>query len=265
MRQPLGQHFLKDERVLDKIVSVLNVSQNDTVIEIGPGHGELTGRILKNSPQKLIAIEKDKELVSSIQHLVASNNNLEIIVGDALQILPTIHETYNLSPGGYKLIGNIPYYITGRLLRVIGGLENKPSFVVLTIQKEVAERLCAIPPKMNLLAASVSFWGVPKIIRNISRNAFRPRPQVESSIIEISLLDIQKSEEESKKYYKFIKALFKQPRKTVANNLIDGFKKPRIDVESFLKLNGVEPNLRPHDLSIDTINNLSQSFFAKEL
>ena len=261
VRERLGQHFLKDQKALARIVTSLAISKNDTIVEIGPGHGELTEHILKAGPKKVIAIEKDSALVSSIQYLVSSNDDLEIINGDALKILPTVSKTYHLSPLTYKLVGNIPYYITGKLLRTIGDLEDKPSVVVLTIQKEVAERLSAKPPKMNLLAASVQFWGEPEIVRTISRHAFRPQPKVESAIIRIALR--QKAEilsENSNKYYKFIKILFKQPRKTVANNLKDGSDYTRQEVEEFLKSHGIEPTLRPQNLDIDTINILSQSF-----
>ena len=246
--------------MLEKISAALKISSDDIVIEIGPGHGELTRFILEKSPRKLIAIEKDKSLVSSIQYLVPSNDNLEIINGDALEILPTIPKTYNLSPSTYKIAGNIPYYITGKLLRTIGELREKPSLVVLTIQKEVAERLVAEPPKMNLLAASVRFWGRPEIIKSVSRNAFKPRPKVHSAIIQITTDKLEKSPEESAKYYGFIKMLFKQPRKTVLNNLTAGSKHTKAEVEEFLKSQGVEPKLRPQNLDITTINILSQSF-----
>src|SRR3989344_727331 len=253
VRERLGQHFLKDQKALARIVASLAVSENDTIIEIGPGHGELTEYILKAGPKKVIAIEKDKDLVSSIQYLVSSKDNLEIINGDALKILPTVSKTYHLSPLTYKLVGNIPYYITGRLLRIIGELEDKPSVVVLTIQKEVAERLSAKPPRMNLLAASVQFWGVPEIVRKISKRAFSPQPKVESAIVRIdlrqktqsiinsSMVRNQRSLEDSyNRYYRFIKILFKQPRKTVENNLKDGSDKTRQEVEKFLKSHGIE-------------------------
>ena len=141
--------------------------------------------------------------------------------------------------------------------------------MVLLVQKEVAERLTAEPPKMNLLSASVMFWGEPKIIKNVSRHAFRPKPKVESSIIQITPYseklrhgagENQKSQEDSDRYYSFIRALFKQPRKTILNNLTDGSNYSKTEVEKFLKSQGIEPKLRPQNLDIDTINNLSQSF-----
>jgi len=253
MGRRLGQHFLKDKRVLEKISSVLRISSADTIVEIGPGHGELTEFLNLALPDKLFAIEKDSELADE---LAKNFPDAEIVVGDALKKLPALAEELK----SYKLVGNIPYYITGKLLRVISELENKPKLIVLTIQKEVAERLAAKPPKMNLLAASVKFWGEPQIVKNISRHAFRPKPRVESAVIQITPLGTQRKKAETERYYKFIKALFKQPRKTILNNLANGFDKPKEDVEKILKSQGLEPKLRPQNLDIDTINNLSQSF-----
>jgi len=249
----LGQHFLKDKRVLERIVSELKLSPTDTVVEIGPGHGELTKFILERSPKKVLAIERDEELA---RHLTRNFQKLRLVFGDALEELPKL--TKNLK--SYKLTGNIPYYITGKLLRVVGELENKPELIVLTIQKEVAERLVAKPPKMNLLAASVRFWGEPEIVRDVSPKSFHPKPKVFSSIIQIFPHEKQKSPEESDKYYSFIRALFKQPRKTILNNLTAGSTRTKPEVEEFLKSRGIEPKLRPQNLDIDTINNLSQSF-----
>ena len=147
----------------------------------------------------------------------------------------------------------------------MGELAHKPDLIILTIQKEVAERLCAEPPKMNLLAASVRFWGEPEIVKTVSRNAFRPRPKVESAIIRITPRKDPKNQEEIQKYYNFIKALFKQPRKTILNNLVEGSNYTKQEVENFLKSRGIEPKLRPQNLDADTINNLSQSFYKDAL
>jgi len=175
-----------------------------------------------------------------------------------LDIIPTL-------PSAYKLVGNIPYYITGKLLRVIGELKKKPRVIVLTIQKEVAERLCANPPKMNLLAASVLFWGEPEIVRLVPKGAFSPQPKVESAIVLIKPRENQKSEAEAKKYYSFIKILFNQPRKTIVNNIANGLTITKKEVEFILLSSGIEPGLRPQNLDIDTINILSHNLTPNEL
>ena len=155
--QKLGQHFLKNKSVLRSIAESLELAPNDIVIEIGPGHGELTEFLMASHAEKIIAIEKDADLYDS---LIKKFQDARMIAlrDDALTALPTVIQNSKPKILNYKIVGNIPYYITGHLLRTIGDLEIKPTRSVFTIQKEVAERVCAIPPHMNRLAASVQFW-----------------------------------------------------------------------------------------------------------
>ncbi len=248
-KKSLGQNFLKDHKVLERIAEVLGVTEKDTVVEIGPGHGELTRRILKYSPYKLIALEKDGELIESfLGELINEYPNLEVIEADALREIPKIDYPY-------KLVGNIPYYITGHLLRVLQEAKHKPSVIVLTLQKEVANRVCAKPPEMNLLAATLQFWAKPEIIRYISKKSFKPSPKVDSAVIKITPLIPQPSAAEIAAYYPFIKSLFKQPRKTILNNL-----KGLGASKELLLSNNVEPSIRPQNLSIETITKIITLF-----
>ena len=311
MPRYLGQHFLKNKAKLKKIIDALELKDGDIVVEVGPGHGELTQEIQKSKISeteqvrygagknqsanwrtkiKIIAIEKDINLVKFLEEKFSKDKNIdpvrskileisadlskinrtsngvEIIYGDALKVLPNLtNELKNLKT--YKLTGNIPYYITGYLLRILGELENKPSLIVLTIQKEVAQRVCAKPPKMNLLAASVQFWAEPKIIGSVSKKDFWPIPKVDSAIIKLTPLtllvrsSIQCNKE---KYYEFIKILFKQPRKTILNNLLSGIvgknwggkvnkKKNKEEIIEKLKKIGINPQARPQNLSVEQI------------
>src|SRR3989344_6086795 len=196
----LGQHFLKNKAKIKKIVEALNLENGDTVIEIGPGHGELTDELgIMNNELRIIAIEKDKNLFKYLKNKFSQDKNIEIIEGDILKIFPSIIHNSSFIIQNYKIVGNIPYYITGYLLRILGELEKKPSLIVLTIQKEVAERICAIrqaqgKPKMNLLAASVQFWAEPKIIGYISKKDFRPAPKVDSAIIKLAIKQLSNYE-----------------------------------------------------------------------
>jgi len=261
----LGQHFLKDESVLIRIAEAIEIKPTDTIVEIGPGHGELTTHIVSASPAKIIVIERDENFVPNLKLLGKKGTTVEVIEGDALEILPDLPKTHNLEEGNYKLVGNIPYYITGKLLRTLGELDKKPSLIILTIQKEVAERLTATPPKMNLLAASVGFWGTPEIIRKIKRGSFYPQPKVESAVVKIIPKKPPKNRAESLAYYALVKALFKQPRKTIANNLKNGLSISKKEVESMLLKHDLDPNLRPQNLSLDTINTLSHNLTPNEL
>ncbi len=285
MPRKLGQHFLKDKRALRKIAVTLEINSRDTVVEIGPGHGELTEFLLEAGPKKIIAIEKDGKLVKFLKEesrlspltRYSGSKGMSVVEGDILELLQGI--THKLGFQDWKLTGNIPYYITGHLLRKIGelahstdaqGKRKMPKLIVFTIQREVAERICAKSPKMNLLAASVQFWGKPKIVGYISKKSFRPPPKVDSAIIKI-VPSPQTSDRWSGGmgprgttgaggYYRFIKILFKQPRKTVLNNLRTGFRIPQGELVKKLERLGVNPNSRPQNLTSAQIKQLSRVF-----
>lgn len=255
----LGQHFLINKNKLRKIADALELKGGDIVIEIGPGHGELTKELrIKNKELRIIAIEKDKELARSLKEKFSQDKNIEIIEGDALKTLPRLIQNSEPRIKNFKIVGNIPYYITGYLFRIIGELGNKPSLIIFLIQKEVAERICAEPPKMNLLAASVQFWAKPEIIGYVSRKDFSPPPKVESAIIKITIYDRQPTEKNAEIYYRFIKIIFKQPRKTILNNLRLITNDKQLLIKKLESI-GVEPNARPQDLNIEEIKKISEN------
>ncbi|MEK7522414.1 MAG: rRNA adenine dimethyltransferase family protein, partial [Patescibacteria group bacterium] len=217
---------------------------------------------------QLIAIEKDTQLAKNLgDNLQFRIYNLQIIEGDALKILPDLVsklKIVNPAPeqvrygASYKIVGNIPYYITGKLLRTISELENKPSVSVLMVQKEVAERICAATPKMNLLAAAMQYWAKPEIILHLKAKEFDPPPEVDSAVIKLATRTLATSELETKNYYKLIHIIFKQPRKTLANNLKDGLGISRAEIEKILNSLNLPLNSRPQDISIEQIIKLSQ-------
>jgi len=257
MGRRLGQHFLKDEKALKKIVGELELKSGDVIVEIGPGHGELTREILnkfkdlKIQTSKVVAIEKDPTLVDGIEYLVSSKK-LRVIEGDALKVLPVLDTKYKMPNTGYKLVGNIPYYITGHLLRIVGELQKKPKLIVLTLQKEVAERLTAGNPstgaqgKMNILAASVQFWGKPEIIGFISKQSFKPSPKVDSAIVRLK--PHKKIPFPVKNYTLFaeiVREAFNHRRKVLRNCL-----KNLVNAEQWTII-GIDPGLRPEQLSVE--------------
>lgn len=255
----LGQHFLKDVGALKKIAAALEIEPGDTVVEIGSGHGELTQQI-KNEYAgiKIVGIEKDGRLAAALRKKFAADKNVQIIERDALKVLAAIVSRLAAHKSRYAICGNIPYYITGRLLRIIGELEPKPKRCVFTVQKEVAERLTATPPKMNRLAAAVGFWAKPTIISLLPKTYFRPPPKVDSAIV---LLKPEKISNQTKPgdYYQMVKILFRQPRKTLWNNLRAAGLEPETITKN-LKEAGLSPNLRPHNLGLESILNLVDGF-----
>jgi 16S rRNA (adenine1518-N6/adenine1519-N6)-dimethyltransferase len=271
--QKLGQHFLKNAAVLQKIVGALALADGDRVIEIGSGHGELTVplvRAVENTHAEhceFFCIEKDHALISRLEQFAAQENSaiggagddvsagsrVTIIEGDALKLLPDMVAT--------KIVGNIPYYITGKLLRTMSELEHKPERTVLLIQKEVAERICAAPPDMNRLAASVQFWADAEIVAQVPRKDFSPAPDVDSAVIVLNANHHAARDLDPALYYKAVRAIFAQPRKTLLNNLsaVVGKTIKKNDVNVWIKKIGIDPNARPQDLNIDQIASIART------
>ncbi|MGC9968252.1 MAG: 16S rRNA (adenine(1518)-N(6)/adenine(1519)-N(6))-dimethyltransferase RsmA [Minisyncoccia bacterium] len=253
----LGQHFLKNAAIAQKIVAALQPEHGDVIFEIGAGHGELT-RLLAEACTKngceLFAIEKDRHLAGELAQRFKTNG-VEIIADDALAFFTS--SLPEKSRGrSYKIVGNIPYYFTGRLFRVVSELEAKPARCVLMVQKEVAERIAAKPPKMNRLAASVQFWADVKVIAPVPRENFLPAPKVDSAIISLDLTNDKKRAENipADHYYAAVRSLFAQPRKTVLNNLGGhGTQEEREMAASILKKIGVPQESRPQNLTVEEI------------
>lgn len=275
--QPLGQHFLKNRSMPGKIIGALELAAGDVIFEIGPGHGELTTSLAAACEPlgcKIVAIEKDAELVEILKNgdplkNIPALKNVEFVHGDVLKILTG--EIKARAPKHFKVVGNIPYYITGKLLRVISELTQKPDRAVLMVQNEVAERICDVPPDMNRLAASVQFWAKPKIIATISKNDFSPPPKIDSAVIALTTKK-EMPDIDAEKYYAALRAIFAQPRKTILNNIAEIFKKvssPQHDdgkigktkeeISAALERIGVNPGHRPQNLSIEDIIGIASS------
>lgn len=250
---------MNSQAPIKKLITSLGLEEKDVVIEIGPGRGALTKSLaleLEKLGGTLVAIEKDPALAMTAR--AWEINNLIIEEGDALEILPKLSKEFRK----FKLAGNIPYYLTGFLLRTIGELENKPALTSLMIQKEVAERLISEPPEQNRLSAAVGFWAKPTIISAVSRKEFSPQPKVESAIIQLETLGDRGIPPE--KYYETVRALFAQPRKTILNNLSaksDLKRKEAVqEIGKKLEKIGLYPEMRPQDLSIEDIISVSREF-----
>lgn len=245
----LGQHFLINPAIVGEIINSLALGGDEIIIEIGPGHGELTDEYVYIGRRQVYLIERDKVLVEILREKYASQKNVKIITGDAVEIIQTLVQK-NIKNEAYKLFGNIPYYITGALLRKISELKNKPKLLVFLVQKEVAERLAAKPPKMNLLSAATQVWSSVEIIRQVPKADFKPVPKVDSAIIILKTIARRRV---PAAYYATIKALFKQPRKTILNNFKDGLNLTK--KAALRKLGGakISANLRPQDLTIEDI------------
>ncbi len=250
----LGQNFLVDRAVLGKIVKAAESTQNDIVLEIGPGLGTLTQELAKEA-KKVIAIEKDAKMCEILKETLKDFNNIEIINTDVLKFINLKLEIKN-----FKIVANIPYYLTSPLIRMFLESENPPELMVLLIQKEVAQRICSKPPKMNLLAVSVQFYAEPKIVSYVSKNSFWPKPKVDSALIKISQIHTNLPQLITNLFFKIVKAGFSQPRKQLVNNLSKELKLNKEKTASWLLKNNIKPEQRAETLSVDDWLLLVNSF-----
>ncbi len=243
MGQKLGQHFLKHKKTAEMIAEAGEISDKDIVLEIGPGKGILTEFLLKKAG-KVIAIEKDKELVRYLMDRFRGAKNLKIIEADILSW--KVHLETKFPSEKYKIVANIPYYITSRFLRRFLSEETQPELIVLMIQKEVAERVVSKPPRMSLLSNSVQAYGEPKILFHVRKDEFSPPPEVDSSITQIkniSKIFFKENELEEEKFFELLKKGFAHKRKTLKNNL-------DISGDPF-KNCGLNPKARAQELSLN--------------
>ncbi len=254
----LGQHFLISQKALQKIIQTAEISKKDIVLEIGPGLGILTQELAQRA-KKVIAVEKDKRMVTRLQETLKDHQNVEIIHNDILKILrdspsDTVLESRTVSEGlslkKYKVVANIPYYLTSPLIRLFLESARPPQEMILLIQKEVAQRICAKPPKMSLLAVAVQFYSQPKIISYVSKKSFWPRPKVDSAIIKISQIKKPKNIN-PEKFFRIVKAGFASPRKQLINNLFQKLNLDRGKIKKALTQCRLDIQVRAENLSVE--------------
>jgi 16S rRNA (adenine1518-N6/adenine1519-N6)-dimethyltransferase len=239
----LGQHWLSDQSILEKIASYAEIDQSDNILEIGPGLGTLTG-VLASKAKKVMSVEIDEEL---FQKLNKDNklDNLEFVNQDILKF------DLNLLPKDYKLVANIPYYLTSHLIRILVDSPNPPSKIVLLIQKEVAERITAKPGSMSILSAVVQFYYVAESKDIVLAKMFTPPPKVDSQIITMTRrkTPIVKVDD-SNNFFRLIKVGFSARRKILENSLSAGLRLDKEVIRGIINSVGLAPLIRPQMLSI---------------
>jgi 16S rRNA (adenine1518-N6/adenine1519-N6)-dimethyltransferase len=253
----LGQVFLKEKKSLKKIVNLAKVSKNDLILEIGPGPGNLTLELAKKA-KKVVAVEKDKKMCDFLEEVLEKEGlkNVEIVNEDILEFL----KKPELSLSSFKVVANIPYYLTSRLIRLLLESKEKPSAIFLLVQKEVAQRICAKPPRSNLLAISVQFFAKARILSLFKKEVFWPKPKVDSALLEILPKKEKLNEIDESLFFKILRAGFFQPRKLLLNNLALSFGVDKIKVEEWLDLAKIEKEKRPGELSLTDWISLTRTF-----
>jgi len=241
----LGQSFLADPALLGRIADAADLRPDDVVVEVGAGLGTLT-RLLAERAGRVLAVEIDAGLLEVLREQVAGMANVQIIPGDILRA-----QLFGLEHRSYKLVGNVPYYITSAILRRFLENEPRPSLMVATVQQEVAERIVAGPGEMSLLAVSVQFYGKPRIVSRIPAGAFFPPPDVDSAILRIDVLEKPAvAGVDEKAFFRAVRAGFGQKRKTLRNSLRAGLVLDAGHVVAALTRAGVDPERRAETLSL---------------
>lgn len=255
----LGQHFLIDHSSLNQIIDSADLSNKDSILEVGAGTGNLTC-LLASRVKRVVAVEKDTKLIPVLREFTQGQNNVEIIAGDILEI--NLHDLFTSSE--YSVVANIPYYITSKLIRLMLESNMPPERMVLTVQKEVAERICAAPGKMNVLAVSVQIYGRPQILFRIPASSFYPPPEVDSAVLRIDRYgEPLIPAERLFMFFRLVKAGFSQKRKNLRNSLSAGMHWSPGYSEEILNSVNIDPKRRAETVTLTEWSHLTDHVMSQ--
>jgi 16S rRNA (adenine1518-N6/adenine1519-N6)-dimethyltransferase len=257
-QKDLGQNFLVDENILSRIVECADLAPTAQVLEIGAGLGSLT-YFLAQAASQVTAVEIDPDLLAIARHTTANCENVDLVQGDILQM-----DLSNLElQDGFIVVANIPYYITSAIIRKLLNSAAKPVRMVLTIQEEVARRICAEAGEMSLLALSVQVFGDAHIVLKIPAQAFYPSPKVDSVTLRVDLFQQPLiAEEKLDTFFRLTKAGFSQKRKMLRNTLSAGLQLPREEVDALLTDAAIDPQRRAQTLTLQEWGTLTDHYLA---
>ena len=248
-KKSLGQNFLRDLSVIENIISASNLHEKETVIEVGPGDGVLTEALLKKGVQ-VIAVEIDKDLIEDLNVKFSRFDKFELINEDIRRFnIPRFLEEKNID--SYKVVANLPYYITSSIIRLFLESDKKPTEMILMTQKEVAERICAKPGDMSVLSIAVQFYGKPEYVFDVSPAAFYPAPKVTSAVIKIVDIGRENLDIDEKKFFRIVRSGFASRRKKLVNNLSSSLSISKQIIVEKLNYIGLDSNIRAQELDID--------------
>jgi len=270
-KKSLGQHFLIDEAVLERILSAAELSPGDIVVEVGPGLGTLTEGLAKRGA-RVIAVELDYKLVALLKKRLSAFPDVQIIHADILKVTPRQllqnHLTNSELLRGYKVIANLPYYITSPVLRHFFEAQPWPSTMVVMVQKEVGEAIAATPGKMSVLSVRVQFYSKPTIISYVPPASFYPPPKVDSVILRLDVYSKPPIEvSDAAGFFDIVMHGFSSPRKQLHNSLAHSLDMPPSQVSLFLEKAGIDGKRRAETLSLEEWRELWKIFapFTKRL
>ncbi len=248
-KKSLGQSFMVEESALIQMVEAATIGPHDVTLEIGAGLGALT-RFLASRARRVVALEIDGRFIDTLKQLFDRQPHVEIVQADILQA--SLGGLLGDDAVDYKVVANLPYYITSAIIRYLLEAPTPPRLLVVTVQHEVAERLSAAPGEMSLLAVGVQFYGRPEIVARLKPRVFYPRPHVDSALVRIEphLDGPLLPPDERTRFFRIVRAGFSQPRKQLKNSLSAGLHLTSEPVVNWVKQAGVDPSRRAETLSI---------------
>ena len=251
-RKGMGQHFLVDRGILRSIAAAADLSSSDIVIEVGPGTGLLTSELCALAG-RVVAVELDREMVALLGESFADTANLSVVHGDILALPPSELLAGLVPPANhYKVVANLPYYITSPVLRHFLHSDTRPEVMVVMVQQEVGRAIAAQPGDMSLLSVGVQMFARPRVVRRVSARSFHPAPKVDSMVLRLDVLEAPPiATGEVPGFLDFVGAGFHSPRKQLRNSFGHGLRASREQVDELLSRSGIAPERRPETLATE--------------
>lgn len=249
-KKSLGQNFMISEGAIEQVMSAAALTSDDVVLEVGPGLGSLTAALAERT-KGVVALEIDQRFIPILRMQFATQPNVRIVLGDILEHTPT--DLLGNAADAYKVVANLPYYITSAVIRHLLEADQPPHLLSLTVQYEVGQRMAAEPGDMSLLAVSVQLYGTAEVVHRLKPGNFYPRPNVDSAVVRV----IPRPEgpplhnEDIPLFFRLVKAGFSQPRKQLKSPLAAGLHIDKAAAAKWLEAAGIDPRRRPQTLSVD--------------
>ncbi len=242
-----GQNFLIDRAVLQRIIEAAEINAGEQVLELGAGTGVLTRELARHA-RRVVAVELERDMLSLLAETTRNFANVELIERNLLYVDPAAI----FGAEAYKLVANLPYYITAPTFRHFLESANPPRLLVVMVQYEVAQRIVAAPGDLSLLGVSIQFYGKPDIVAHVPARAFYPAPKVDSAILRVDLKDeVPLAHEQRDSFFRLVQAGFSERRKQIHNSLARGLHRKDAEVQALLKAAGIDPGRRAETLSIE--------------
>lgn len=252
-KKSLGQHWLHDINILEAVAESADIAQGDEILEIGPGLGTLTDVLVKNGA-KILALEFDQDLIGKLNKKFSNSEHVKIVEGDVRTF------DFNKMPKKYKIVANIPYYLTSNLIRSISETSNPPEVASLLIQKEVAERICALPGQMGILSVTAQFYFECSLSVEVPAELFTPPPKVDSQVVVLKHRTRPLFDVDVQRFFALVKAGFSEKRKALRNSLSGGLNISKQDAEALLAKANISLQQRAQQLALEDWHKLYEAY-----